>query len=251
MLKIIDHGAIREIQFDHPPVNALRAPLVKALRHAVDDAPGDGIQGLMISGTSGYFSVGLDIPYQMKQDQQAANQVFHEIFAAIRAIGTSRLPIVAAIEGHAVGGGAMIAILCDYRVMAKGKYQIGLPEVHVGLPIPPVVYRTVSRLIGPRLAERLCVEGRMVDPEEAERIGLVDEAVAEEDVRETALAWCQRMLALPPRAMRLTRAASRTEIATLLAAFGWEELDELATGWSGEETQAALRATVEKMKKKD
>jgi len=249
MLNIIDHGAIREIQLAHPPVNALRAPLIHALRHAIDDAAGEGAKGLMLSGAPGYFSVGLDIAYQMKQDQQAANLVFHEIFAVMRSIGNSRLPVVAAMQGHAVGGGAMMAILCDYRVMAEGEYKIGLPEVHVGLPIPPIVYRLVSRLVGSRLAERLCVEGRMVEPKEAERMGLVDEVVPEEKVKEQALAWCQRMVKLPLRAMRLTRAASRTEIATLLATFGWEELDELAAGWSGEETQVALRATLEKMRK--
>nr|VFK49311.1 MAG: Enoyl-CoA hydratase/carnithine racemase [Candidatus Kentron sp. TC]VFK65130.1 MAG: Enoyl-CoA hydratase/carnithine racemase [Candidatus Kentron sp. TC] len=249
MLKKIDHGPIREIQLDHPPVNALRAPLVNALRHAIDDARNEGVEALMLSGTPGYFSVGLDIAYQIKQDQEAANLVFHEIFTMMRSIGTSRLPVVAAMEGHAVGGGAMIAILCDYRVMAKGEYKIGLPEVHVGLPIPPVVYRLVSRLVGPRLAERLCLEGRLVDPIEAGRIGLVDEVVSQDKVRKTALSWCQRMVKLPTRAMRLTRAASRTEVATLLAPFGWEELDELAAGWSSEETQTALRTALEKMKK--
>nr|VFK20209.1 MAG: Enoyl-CoA hydratase/carnithine racemase [Candidatus Kentron sp. LPFa]VFK34654.1 MAG: Enoyl-CoA hydratase/carnithine racemase [Candidatus Kentron sp. LPFa] len=249
MLKKIDHGPIREIQLDHPPVNALRAPMINALRHAIDDARNEGAEALMLSGAPGYFSVGLDIAYQMKQDQEAANRVFHEIFTMMYAIGGSRLPVVAAMEGHAVGGGAMIAILCDYRVMAEEECKIGLPEVHVGLPIPPVVYHLVSRLVGPRLAERLCVEGRLVDSVEAERIGLVDRIVPAKEVREAALAWCRRMVALPTRAMRLSRAASRTEIATLLATFGWEELDELAAGWSSEETQTALRAALEKIKK--
>nr|VFJ73399.1 MAG: Enoyl-CoA hydratase/carnithine racemase [Candidatus Kentron sp. FM]VFJ74285.1 MAG: Enoyl-CoA hydratase/carnithine racemase [Candidatus Kentron sp. FM]VFK21871.1 MAG: Enoyl-CoA hydratase/carnithine racemase [Candidatus Kentron sp. FM] len=250
MLEIIDHGPIREIQLNHPPVNALRAPLINALRHAIDGARDEGAKALMLSGLPGYFSVGLDLAHQMKQDQEAANLVFHEIFSVMRSIGNSRLPVATAMQGHAVGGGAMMAILCDYRVMAEGEYRIGLPEVHVGLPIPPIVYRLVSRLVGPRLAERMCVEGRVVESKEAERMGLIDELVPEEKVKEQALAWCQRMVALPSRAMGLTRAASRTEIATLLATFGWEELDELAAGWSGAETQAALRATLEKMQKK-
>ncbi|MBT8421165.1 MAG: enoyl-CoA hydratase/isomerase family protein [Gammaproteobacteria bacterium] len=248
MLKTIDHGPIRELQLDHPPVNALRAPLLSALRHAIDNAPREGAQALVISGAPGYFSAGLDVLYQLEQDQQAANLVFHEIFATMRTVGTSRLPVVAAVEGHAVGGGAMIALFCDYRIMASGEYRIGLPEVHVGLPIPPVMFNIVSRLVGPRLAERLCVEGRLVVSDEAERIGLVDELAPLEEVKENALSWCRRILELPSRAMRLTRAASRVEIATLLASFGWEELDELAAGWSGEETQTALRKMVENMK---
>lgn len=248
MLKTIDHGPIRELRLDHPPVNALRVPLLTALRHAIENAHREDARALMISGLPGYFSVGLDVPYQLEQDQQAANLVFHEIFSTMRAVGNSRLPMVAAVEGHAVGGGAMIALFCDYRVMAAGKYTIGLPEVHVGLPIPPVIHNVVSRLVGARLAERLCVEGRLVETDEAGRIGLVDEIAPAGEVRERALSWCRRMLELPTRAMRLTRAASRVEIATLLASFGWEELDELAAGWSGEETQTALRKMVENMK---
>nr|VFJ52551.1 MAG: Enoyl-CoA hydratase/carnithine racemase [Candidatus Kentron sp. DK]VFJ67171.1 MAG: Enoyl-CoA hydratase/carnithine racemase [Candidatus Kentron sp. DK] len=248
MLKTIDHGPIRELRLDYPPVNALRVPLLTVLRNAIENAPRDGASALVLSGAPGYFSAGLDVPYQLEQDQRAANLAFHEIFATMRAIGTSRLPMAAAMEGHAVGGGAMMALFCDYRVMATGEFKIGLPEVQVGLPIPPVIYNVVSRLVGARTAERLCVEGRLADPGEAERIGLVDELASGEEVRDRALAWCRRMLDLPTRAMRLTRAASRVEIATLLASFGWEELDELAAGWSGEETQSALRRMLANMK---
>ena len=90
----------------------------------------------------------------------------------------------------------------------------------------------------------------MVDAREALRVGLVDEIVAPDEVIETSIAWCRRLLDLPPRAMRMTRAAARREIGRIFAAFGWEELGELAAGWSGAETQNAIRALVGKIKTK-
>jgi enoyl-CoA hydratase/carnithine racemase len=130
--------------------------------------------------------------------------------------------------------------------MAEGDFSIGLPEVRIGLPVPPVIYTALGRLVGSRLAERLCVEGKLISPQEAERIGLVDGLAAPSTVIAAALAWCQEMVTLPPRALRLTRAAARRELAHAFAEFGWEELDELAAGWSGEETQRAIRAWLDR-----
>ncbi len=246
MLTRIDHDHVRELRLEHPPVNALRLESLKALREAVETAPSDGIRSLMVSGMSGYFCAGLDVRHQIEQGQQAADAVFHELFALLRAIGTSAVPIAAAITGHSAGGGALIAIYCDYRVMAEGDFNIGLPEVRIGLPIPPVIYTAVSRLVGPRLAERLCVEGKLISSRESERIGLVDVLAPPSAVAATALAWCQEMVKLPPRALRLTRAAARRDLAHAFAEFGWEELDELAAGWSGEETQHAIQAWLDR-----
>ena len=250
MLDVVEHDLVHELRLNFPPVNALRHELVHALRKAVEGAPDRGARALVISGSPGFFSAGLDVVYQIERDQDAANAIFHELFAMMRAIGTSTIPVAAAVTGHAAAGGALIAMFCDYRIMADGDYKIGLTEVQVGLPVPPVIFETLSRLVGPRLAERFCVEGRMVEAREAFRVGLVDEIAAPDEVIEASIAWCRRLLDLPPRAMRMTRAAARTEIGRIFAQFGWEELDELAAGWSGAETQNAIRALVEKMKNK-
>lgn len=242
MLRIIDHDPVRELRLEYPPVNALRWESLEALREAVESAVRNKrIRSLMISGMPEYFSAGLDVRHQIEAGQEAADVVFHELFALLRAIGTSPLPIAAAITGHSVGGGALLAIYCDYRIMADGDFNIGLPEVRIGLPIPPVIYTALSRLIGPRMAERLCVEGTLMSSQAAQRIGLVDRLAPPSAVVAATLTWCQEMGALPPRALRLTRAAARRELAHAFAEFGWEELDELAAGWSGEETQKALR----------
>lgn len=250
MLSVINHGRILELRLDHPPVNALRLELLTLLREAVERAPGQGIGAVVISGLPGYFSVGLDLRYHIKQSHEATEAVFHELFALLRTIGTSSIPVAAAITGHCPGGGMLISAYCDYRAMADGPYKIGLNEVQIGLPIPPIIYSMLTRLVGPRQAERLCVEGPLLRPQEAESIGLVDKVVPPPNVLGHALGWCRGILQLPPRAMRITRAAARMEIARAFAEFGWEELEELARGWSNRETQHALRTLVARMDSK-
>src|ERR1700710_1596046 len=93
----------------------------------------------------------------------------------IRALAASPIPIAAAITGHAPAGGTVLALYCDWRVMAEGDFKAGLNEVRVGLALPPVILAALRRQVGPRQAERLATAGLLLPPVEAERAGLVDE----------------------------------------------------------------------------
>ena len=250
MLRVIDHGPIRELQLAHPPVNALRPELLASLREAVEAAPGEGARALMISGTPGYFSAGLDVPYMLAGGEAVAFATFETLFALMRAIATSPVPIVAAITGHSPAGGAVLATCCDYRVMAEGDYKIGLNEVQVGLPVPPVIHATLNRLVGPRHAERMCVEGQLLSPRAALDAGLVDRLVAPDEVVPSALEWCEKLLAAPSVAMLRTRAVARADLAGLYDDPASLVPEEFTAAWSGEETQATLRALVARLKDK-
>lgn len=84
--------------------------------------------------------------------------------------------------------------------MAQGEYKLGLNEVQVGIPLPPVIVSALKRLVGARHAERLAVSGALLSPQEALDIGLVDEVASVEQVVPRAQEWCLRMLALPSEA---------------------------------------------------
>jgi 3,2-trans-enoyl-CoA isomerase len=248
MLKVTDHDGVRELRLDRPPANALRADLLIGLRSALEVAPAEGAGAVVLSGAPGFFSAGLDVPHLMQREYGEAMATFEALFALMRALCTSPVPVVAALTGHATAGGAVIALFCDYRVMAEGRFKVGLNEVQVGLPIPRVILAALERLVGPRAAERLCVEARLVDPREAERLGLVDRVVPAADVVLASLEWCKEVLALPPTAMNRTRMLARSQ---LLPAF--EELagvvpPEFSETWASEETQAAMHALVERLK---
>ena len=103
----------------------------------------------MISGAPGMFSAGLDVPSCCWRPAGIA-ATWNDFYALMRALATSPLPVVAAITGHSPAGGAVISIFCDSRVMAEGELKIGLNEVQVGLPMPPVIFAAMRRLVGPR-----------------------------------------------------------------------------------------------------
>lgn len=253
MLQVHDHdgGAIRELRFDRPPVNALTPELLAALGEAVAAAPGAGARALVLSGRPGMFSAGLDVPHLLRLDRGGIAALMGNLFGVMRALALSPVPVAAAVTGHSPAGGAVLALMCDRRVMAAAEagakpFRIGLNEVEVGLPVPPAIFHAMARRTGLREAERLCLGGLLVDSAEALRIGLVDELAPAGEVVERALAWCRLLLALPPGALAGTRAVARADLHAAFAGFDGQ-VGTFVDAWFSAETQAAMRALVAKL----
>jgi Delta3-Delta2-enoyl-CoA isomerase len=249
-LQTIDHGPVRELRLARPPANALSPELIAALRAGIEGAPGAGVRALVISGAPGMFSGGLDVPLLVGLDRPAIAAAWADFYGMMRALATSPIPVAAAITGHSPAGGAVIAIFCDSRVMAEGDLKIGLNEVQVGIPMPPVIFHAMRRLVGPRPAERLCVGAALVPAAEALRLGLVDELAPAERVIERAIEISNALLALPPIALATTRRLARADLAALFADGSEAELGALVEQWFSAETQGAMRALVERLAKR-
>lgn len=246
MLDTIRHGEVLELRMNRPPVNALGSELVARLLEAVRGAPREGAQALVLSGGPRIYSAGLDVPALLKFERAQLYAFLGEFFSLTEALGRSPIPVIAAITGHAPAGGAVLSICCDYRVMAEGAVRIGVNEVEVGLMVPTHILRALERLVGAGAAERLVVEGRMIESAEALRLGLVNELAPAPEVVARALAQAQRMLALPREAMLSMRAVARAE---LHAAFAQAQLDTRTVGdfFFRESAQKTLQALVAKL----
>lgn len=251
MLDRIDHpAAIRELRLARPPANALDPELVAALTEAIAAAPREGVRALVVSARPRMYSGGLDVPALLALERPAMERFLGDFLTLLRAIATSPVPIVAAITGHAPAGGAVLAIHCDYRVMVAGEFRIGLNEVAVGLPLPRVIHTTLVRLVGPAAAEKLAVAGALVPAAEAFRLGLVDELVEPDAVVERAVAKAGEFVALPARAMAVTRELARRDLVESFAREERATWEAFVEDWFSAETQAALRALVERLSKK-
>lgn len=246
----IDHGPIRELRLARPPVNALDPALCAALEGAIESALADGAAALVLSGGPKVFSAGLDVPHLLSLggDRQALRAAWESFFGAARALAHCPVPVVAALAGHAPAGGCVLALCCDYRVMASGPFRIGLNETQVGLAVPEGIQWLLARVVGPHRAERLMVAGALVDAEHALEIGLVDELVDVDHVVARANAWLADLLALPRQPMLATRAIART---SLMAALQPEriQLERFVEAWYAADTQAGLRALVARLGK--
>ena len=244
MLKTTKHGEILEIQLERPPVNALNHALVKELRARVEQAPAQGARAIVLTGSPGMFSAGLDVPELLGYDRAGMSAFWQDFFDMLRAVAVSPIPVAAAITGHSPAGGAVIALFCDHRIAAEGRFKLGLNEVQVGLPVPRVILAALTRLVGQRQAERLAVRGLLVSPSEALAAGLVDQVVAPEQVVPMALAWCRETLALPPAAMDITRRSLRGDFKALFDQLSAGTREEMTSVWFSEEPQRVLRALV-------
>jgi len=255
LIETVDHGDIREIRLARPPVNALNTELCRALIHAVDSAIAHGVRGLVLAGNPKIFSAGMDVPYLMSlgENRHALLDAWQSFFGAARALADARVPVVAAIAGHAPAGGCVLALCCDYRVMARSvdparPFAIGLNETQVGLVAPEGIQRLMRRLVGAHRAERLLVAGEMVAAERALELGLVDELVEQDQVGERAVAWLQNLLRLPHHPMLQTRAIARQDVVEAMSP-EFIQLDRFIDAWDAPDTQAALKALVDKLKK--
>ena len=248
ILELHTHESIHELRLARPPVNALDASLIRALRIAVETAPANGARGLVLSGRPGLFSAGLDVPSLLQLDRDAMQQVWADFFGLLRALAASPIPIAAAITGHCPAGGAVLSIFCDTRIMARGDFRIGLNETQVGLVVPEVIQAAMRRLLGSHRAERLMVAGTMLDSELAWASGLVDELIDGDLVVGRAIGWLQDLLKLPTEAMSETRRLARADLVALFDAPGAVDTAPFIERWFSAEAQHVLGAMVAKLK---
>ncbi len=250
ILETIQHDNIHELRLARPPVNALNLELVATLRAAVLSAPSQGVRGLVLSGHAGMFSAGLDVPTLLQLKRPAMAAFWVEFVGLCEALARSPIPIVAAITGHSPAGGAVLTLFCDYRIMARGAFRIGLNEVQVGLVVPEIIQAAMRRLLGSHRAERLMVAGAMIESEEAHRIGLVDELIDTELVVGRAIGWLQDLLKLPPEAMSETRRIARADLHAEFDGTASASNDEFAERWFSAEAQHVLGELVAQLKAK-
>ena len=251
MLNLTTHDhAIREIQLARPPVNALNLELLQALRKAIDDSVREGVRGIVLSGAPGLFSAGVDIPALLGRDRAGAREYWGEFFALCGTLARAPIPLVAAITGHSPAGGAVLALYCDYRVMAEGPYRIGLNEVQVGLIVPETIQLALRRVVGTYRAERLLIAGAMIESAEAVACGFVDELAGVEQVTPRAIHWLGELLALPAHAMLATRALARADLAAAYADLDALPLDDFVEAFFHPQTQAVLQQLVARLKAK-
>jgi 3,2-trans-enoyl-CoA isomerase len=208
----LDDGRIRVIRLARPPVNALDGEMLLTITAAVEAAA--AADAIVVTGQTGLFSAGLDVPALLALDRGALASVFADLWRVQRCIALSKTPVVFALSGHSPAGGTVLAIHGDYRVMANGAFRLGLNEVQVGLFPGAVIHGAFKRLVGGHAAQ-LLTRGALVDPATALRTGLVDELCEPSQVLERGIAVARELCELPREAMLRTRALARLDLIEL------------------------------------
>lgn len=235
------------LTLNRPPANALSPELLAELDAKLRAAAHDGTRALVVTGKPGMFSAGLDVPLLLTLDEAEMQDFWKAFFGVLRTLALSPVPVGIAIGGHCPAGGTVLSLFADYRIAAAGEFKLGLNEVEVGLPMPPVVFSAFRRLIGARAAEQYAVDGSLIAPDAALACGLVDAVVPPEDVVAKALERAGKLASLPAGALAATRALARDDLAAMFQGLDESVYREMNAVWFGEETQRAMRALVARL----
>ena len=208
-------GSVAVVTIDHPPVNALSAPLLEELEAEIDrlDAD-DGVRAIVLVGAGERaFVAGADISEFPSLRQTAADAQEHGSARGIQKLGhrmdAARTPFVAAIHGFCLGGGLELAMCCDIRVASEDA-QLGQPEIKLGLIPGGGGTQRLPRLVGIGRAQYLNMTGDFIDAATASEWGLVEKVVSREELRGTALGIAQTIAARSPVSVAVLRELART-----------------------------------------
>jgi enoyl-CoA hydratase/carnithine racemase len=186
---------------DHEVLDALAAALPRLDR-------GIEVRCVLITGTGRAFSAGYDIggipPETFEREAEAL--VAHPFHAAMEAVSAHPYPVIAAINGHCLGGGLELAVRCDLRVCAAGA-KLGMPPAKLGLIYGHTGLERFIDVVGVAATRELFLTGRTVSAERAHKMGLVNEVVADEELEATALGLASEVAANAPISMRGNKAA--------------------------------------------
>lgn len=211
-------GPVALIHFNRPPANSYTKVFMDGLNAAIDQVRLDEAIGaaVLVSDLPGFFSAGADIKAYRAQTQQArAMTILHNQEILLKMENTPK-PFMAAIAGHALGGGLEIALATDFRFAAEGEYRIGLPEVMLGLLPGNGGTQRLPRLIGAGKAMDLLLTGRAIDPTKALELGIIDRLTPPDHLLEDALAFARHLAHGPRMAIGEIKVAAKAGLETSL-----------------------------------
>ncbi len=209
LLNARDAGGVRVLTLARPPGNALNMATLAALRAAVVEASGDArVRALVLeSSVDGYFSSGLDLEELMGLPEARRREPFEALVSAYRALLACPKPSVAAMSGSAILGGWIVAMACDWRLLAAGS-KVALSEIRAGLtPTSALIARLASLSSDPRAVKEMVLRGKSLPAEDALAAALVDEVLPEAAVRAGALTLAKRLAKSPPSAFAAVKRA--------------------------------------------
>ena len=232
------------LTLDRPKANALSPELVEELSAAFSsNAKARAI--VLTSALPGMFSGGWDLPLLVGRNRKAMEDFVGAYCDLVRQIFVFGAPVVAALPGHAIAGGLILAMAADERIAAQGKGKFGLSEVVLGVSVPQCLMEPFRHVIGTRHMERLAATGENVDVERALAIGLLDRAVSAEALLDSAVERARFLAGLSGPAYAAIKRRSRS--ASIARFDQARSHDPFLDFWFGEDAQFRIKDLVARL----
>ncbi|MBO1330485.1 enoyl-CoA hydratase/isomerase family protein [Streptomyces sp. VRA16 Mangrove soil] len=204
ILHVTRDGAVATVRVDRPKANAVNPAMIEEFLAVLAPLAADPeVRCIVITGTGRFFIAGADIA--VMRDLSAGNQAKMRRWIEVqRLIEQAPKPVVAAMNGHALGGGAELSLACDLRILSE-EATFGFPEMSLGLFPGAGGSQRLPRLVGPHLAKRLMIEAERLAPQRALELGLVDVVVAQAEFDAVVAERAQRLAEKPTTTIGLLK----------------------------------------------
>lgn len=244
-----DHLSL--ITLDRGKSNALNREMITELNDMLNNISADpNIAGVIITGKTPFFSAGLDLIELYNYNEAEAESFWHLFLNFTANITAFKKPLVAAINGHSPAGGCIIALACDYRVMAEGKYIIGLNEVPVGIIVPNSIFNLYAFWLGHANASRSLLEGKLFSPDEALKAGLIDDLVNPASILTAAERKIRKYMGMERNTWSQSKLSIRKDLIASTSADQSETLAIMLKQWWTPTTRNILKTIIDNLQKK-
>jgi enoyl-CoA hydratase len=246
MIERTTRDGIAILTLAHGKANALDLELCTRLTEVLDELRAEPVCALVLTGQGRIFSAGVDLLRLLDGGVDYVRAFLPALQRAFRAAFSFPAPVVAAINGHAVAGGCILAATADRRLLADSGGRVGLPELRVGVPFPAEAIEVMRSVLPPGRFRTLVVGGAMLDAGAAHDWGLVDQVVQPDSLMEQALRAARDLATIPPEAFRLTKQQMRAPALARMDEAERTESETLLRIWTDPATLGAVKAYVAK-----
>ena len=223
-------------------VNAINGPVVDQMRERLNSLEHDPeAKSIVLTGAGKFFSFGFDVPEFLSFDKAQFTQFLTGFTDLYAYLFTYPKPVVAALNGHTIAGGCMLALACDYRAMVTGKARISLNELGFGASVFAGITEMLRFTVGSANATKVLYSGSMYSAEEAKTIGLIDEVTTEQDLMTAAVMTASALGSKHPPAFAGIKSLLRKTIAEDMMRREKESIREFVDIWYSEHTWANLQ----------
>jgi enoyl-CoA hydratase len=235
-------AGVRWLVLDRPPANAIDERLLGDLAAALERARATpSVRAVVLTGAGRFFSGGFDLAAPRREGDEVAaiTDLYRDTHRALLALPK---PTIARVAGHAIAGGLVLALACDYRLGCEGDWQLGTNEVAIGASFPKAAIEIVKLRLAHARAAELVLGAGLYSSRHAVRLGVIHEMLPAADFDALVARRAERLAAFPREAYAHTKAALCSEALARIDAHTREQTLADAAVWSTEESRVARRA---------
>jgi len=240
-----NHDGIAVLRLNNGAINAIDEGLVDALLEALREVRSSA-HAMVLCGGEKFFSIGLDLPRLIGLEREVMAGLWRKFNQVVLELYSLPMPTVAELQGHAVAGGNIFALTCDYRIGVEGRRKIGLNEVLLGIPVPHLVGMMLDQVVDSRVAKEMMYSGRFLKFPEALEVGLLDALHPEEVLHEQAIKQAKELMRVPLHAFVATKAIRVGEVVKRFELERTAQDERFLDCWFRKETQDLLRIAAER-----